>query len=272
MATKKPKPPFSKPKNPPKSSSKNLIGARLGRGAAAHIPTLLERKPARETPAQATSPPEAAPQKQTENAKTEAEAIVARIEELRTDIASNFYQMGRELRDLRRPERYSALGYKSFKDALEGRALLSFPQARKLIRIVDAFTEPVARRYGVEKTAEIIRLAEHRGVPPIALLREDPELDVDDERTGRRTKVRLTIIKHTHLATFVNTLINPANKPGKDRVQRLSRALSRALDTVGIDPDRVRTIRRRSGTHVVRIELPPDEAEDLLAFVKKHRD
>ena len=266
MATKKPKPPFRKSKTPPRGKSTTAAGSLLGRGAAAMVPTVRPR-PASPPPVAPTPPPIA---KQTPGAKQEATQLIADIKQLRADIASNFYRMGQKLRDLHRPERYRALAYNTFKEALEGEQLLTFPQARKLIRIVDAFSEPVALTHGVEKAAEIIRLAEHRRVAPTDLLRQDPELEIDPP-SGPPTRIRLSVMRPTDLAIYVNTLINPAHKPGRARVQRLSRGIAQALDNLGIDPDRVRTIRRRSGTHVVRIELPPDEAEELLAFIKKRK-
>jgi len=252
MATKKTKPPPLGVRAG--ASTRSLVGSLRGRVADLATPA---KKP-KSRPAAAIAP--------TQDDRAEAERLVEHVYELRSDVNANFYRMGIALRDLRKPERYRSLGYKSFHDLLEERKLMTRMQASKLVKVVDAFPEQVARAHGVEKSCEILRLAAHMRITPAQLLRQNPRLTLDD---GSAT--RLDVIKATDLVAVVNALRGTTKKGDKGRAERATRALAQSLAHAGIDPERVRTIKRRSGAYLVRIELPPAEAEELLALLRARK-
>src|SRR5262245_35012477 len=69
-----------------------------------------------------------------------AEALVRRVVGLRFDVAERFYDMGRALAELSRPERYKGeLGFATFEALLEARGLPNRLWASKLIAVASTY-------------------------------------------------------------------------------------------------------------------------------------
>ena len=217
-------------------------------------------------PSPATIPDTAA--RELAKIRARAEQSIDTIETLRSDIGGNFYKIGCELRDLKHPPTYRALGHTSFHQLLGSRRLMSRMQADKLVTVVDAFPERVARRFGVEKALKIVRYAEkfHPRLTPLQVIERNPRLTTDD---GKR--IHLADIEIKDLVPLLNGLTPEERQQEKKRTERATRQLAQLLPHAGIDPDRVRTIRRRSGTYAVRLELSAEEAADLVKLLESRR-
>ena len=197
-----------------------------------------------------------------------AQRALSTIETLRSDIGANFYKIGQSLRDLQQPATYRALGYTSFHGLLAKRRVMSRVQATKLIAVANALPERIARAHGVEKAYKIVRYAEtrHPRLTAAQVLERNPVLSTDG---GLR--IRLADIELKDLAAVLRGFTTEERKREKQRTERASRKLGQLLPHAGIDPERVRTIRRRSGAYAVRIELSAEEALDLIALLESRR-
>ncbi len=202
-------------------------------------------------------------------ARPRGEQLVRDVVRLRTDIAANFYRMGLALRDLSRPDVYRALGHESFADLLDARDLAGRMTAFKLISIVESLPQPLAQRLGVEKSYDAIRYARlaHPRRDVAEVLATDPAI-----RVSGRARVPLFAISSRALHAAVLALRdgNRTNDDAGARAKRAARSLAQRLDHVGIDADRVRSTRRGAAWRI-RIELSPEEAEELAGLLRAAR-
>jgi hypothetical protein len=90
----------------------------------------------------------------------EGRADVALIQRRRARIMEDFYDVGEALVRLKRPGVAAAMGYRSFADLCSGELAMSVAKADELIRIVAHVGREDAVRFGQDRTAALLALAD----------------------------------------------------------------------------------------------------------------
>jgi len=89
--------------------------------------------------------------------KRDAESLLDLIARRKARISEDFYEIGKALRDLLKKKLYLALHFKSFKEMLQERDVMSVTAAKKLIAIVSSVPVEKALTLGVEKAYALAR-------------------------------------------------------------------------------------------------------------------
>ena len=196
--------------------------------------------------------------------RAQAERLVLDAMTARDDIERAFYRFGLYLRGLSNPKTYALLGYPTFEELLEKRALAARMTAYKLIQIVDAFDRDPAESLGVEKSYAIIRYAAAlgRGEQAARVWQRDPMLEV---RPGMRARLSTATARDVIEATR-NLQRDDVPEAYVRRVQRATRGISQRLEHLGIESARARSV-QRGARMVVRVEVDGSDAEELLRTV-----
>ena len=220
-------------------------------------------KPRQKPPAKATKNPTSPPANELASPKERAEHILAQIFELDRGMKSDFFAMGRLLRDLHDPELYQALGYKSFSQLLRERDVPQRTMAYRLIEIVDSLDAATAKRLGVERASLAIAYAKltRPAAEPKAVIHRDPPIEMRD------AKYKLSNIPTDKLAIIVQSLRAGVPVEPPRALHKTARSLAQRLHHLELENVRVAST-RRGATDYITIRLSLADAQKLAELLR----
>lgn len=188
------------------------------------------------------------------NARRQAEALVVDVQKRKGRIASDFYEIGVDLKKLSEPRLYRALGYQTFDDLLRAKQLCSRIQAWKLIEVVEAFPKAQAIKLGVEMAHAVVRYAAATPAPDVAraLARSNARVE------GR--KIRELTVRELQAATRRVRAGGPASDEGGKEARKVARQVQKSLRAKGAKQAKVRA-RQTRGRWWLDLELPLENAD-----------
>ena len=102
------------------------------------------------------------------SARARAEDLLAEIARRKVRIAEDFYEIGEALRELLHKKLFLTVGYKSFQEMLQARAVMSISQANRLITLVSSMPREKALAVGSEKAFLLVDYAKATPEPDTA--------------------------------------------------------------------------------------------------------
>lgn len=203
--------------------------------------------------------------------REEGEADVALIQRRREQISDAFYEIGEALQRLSRNGVAKALGYESFETLCDERLGLSLTTASRLVSIVERVKREDAVRWGQEKTAALIEIANATptGDTPGMLKLERIKLPNGHRVDPERDSVRAL----KEAATELRRLHHERSRRGRTTTpseRKEAKRLENLLRRSGVAAAAVRAVATKPGqVSLLRIDVPIDRLGDLKLALGK---
>jgi hypothetical protein len=231
---------------------------------AAPAPVAVEIKPYDLVPSVVLGPvtldvPQADP---TLKGRARAEALIAEVRRIKRRNASDAYRLGVIFNELDTPAVLTDLECESFRDVVARYELGHYATASRYKSIAAAFTEDEVTDLGTEKGMALVRYVATTGAAssPGTMVRNDIKL------AGLAISAH-TVVSLRNAMTVIAAKLRERADAADDTVQevdRMVRKLGPKLRSHGAKNARLKRARRGSRLFV-RIELDPDEAQELYA-------
>lgn len=195
--------------------------------------------------------------------KRDAESLLELIARRKARISEDFYEIGKALRDLLKKKLYLALHFKSFKEMLQKRDVMSVTAAKKLIAIVSSVPVEKALALGVEKAYALARYT--AATPEL----DTPALLLDSNaEVGGKKVTEASVRDLTRATQGVHAKTKPRKaSPEEAAATKAARALTAWLRTHKIT-GATATAKRSGKTYRLLIDLPLSASATLLAIGK----
>jgi hypothetical protein len=192
-------------------------------------------------------------------ARCEAEELLELIQRRKERIAEDFYDVGIALRRLSRKRMYAAIGYRTFRQLLIARRVMSKTSATKLITIVDAMSRERAVSLGAERAFAVARLIARaeEGTTVDEILARRVSIDGNDAVVG---ELSVRQISRIAAGAVPPKVLKPKERDARNAARRVQWALRKA----GVDGATARAF-RRNGTWHLNVDLSVQVVETLLA-------
>lgn len=204
---------------------------------------------------------------------------IAFIREKQVEIVGNFYDIGAALNRLSEPGVAEALGYSGIGDLVEAEISMSAARARDLMGIARLVRREDALRWGQEKSAALVELAQATGAAdsPATLVKQRT-LEIGKGRVINLEEATATAIQMA--AKEARAARSTGEKPRRGVTastaeRALAERLQRALHRLGDGRARVVAVARAGAGADLRIDRLPAAALATLAkavaATQKHR-
>jgi hypothetical protein len=184
--------------------------------------------------------------------RARAESLLAEIARRKQRIAEDFYDIGLALLQLFKKKLHVALGYRSFKEMLTAREVLSPTTAKSLIRLVSTISREQALEYGQEKA--IVLLSYSEATPEL----DTPKTLMDSGQLPGGKPVAAASVRDLKEATKQIRAAQGKSKALSEEA-RAARAevktVVKWLHSHGVSKPEVREIRAEGG-YRIRVDLP----------------
>lgn len=195
-----------------------------------------------------------------------AEALIETIARLKRTIEASFYALGRALAELKDKKLYVALGYDSFEELLDRRAIVGHTQAYKLIAVVRALPATKAKRLGIEKSYALAQLA--KATPADDTASEVAERVVRKSKQSPGRKGKNLSSRQLLEAARAERKRHAKNDPEATSAARSARAAATALRKLGVD--RVKADPVKSGARwFVDLRLPLETLDLIIDSLRR---
>lgn len=180
-------------------------------------------------------------------------ALLETIARLKRTIEASFYALGRALLELKEKKLYAALGYDSFEELLDRRAVLGHSQAYKLIAVVRALPATRAKQLGIEKSYALAQLA--KATPADDTASQVAERVIRKSKTSAGRKGKNLSSRQLLDAARAERKRHAKNDPEATAASRGARAAAATLRKLGVDGVKAEPVKAR-GRWFVDLRLP----------------